>query len=67
MIYGRTLHTITFISGLLNRGVNPARIHYVIPPRTYELKKEFNTNKEILDYEDFKITDPEPFENPVVE
>jgi len=32
-VYGRTLHTIAFISGLLNRGVKPERINYVIPPR----------------------------------
>ena len=32
-IYGRTLHTISFISGLINRGVEPKRINYVIPQR----------------------------------
>lgn len=32
-IYGR--NTINFISGLINRGVDPKRIHYVIPPRTF--------------------------------
>ncbi len=30
-IYGRTPHTIAFISGLIARGVAPQRIHYVCP------------------------------------
>ena len=30
-IYGRTPHTIAFISGLLNRGVSAERIYYVCP------------------------------------
>lgn len=30
-IYGRTPHTIAFISGLISRGVNPDRIYYVCP------------------------------------
>ena len=50
MIYGRTLHCYTFISGLLNRGVPPDRITLAIPPRdenTGELT-EFNTNEEKL-------------------
>ncbi|CAD8121975.1 unnamed protein product [Paramecium sonneborni] len=35
-IYGNTLSTITFMNGLLNRGVHPSRIHYVIPPKTFK-------------------------------
>ena len=30
-IYGRTPHTIAFISGLISRGVAPKRIYYVVP------------------------------------
>ncbi len=66
-IYGRTLHTICFISGLLNRGVNPERIKYVIPKRTYEKKEKFASNKERLEYEVHCINDPDPFEDPLVE
>ncbi len=66
-IYGRTLHTIAFISGLLNRGVKPQRVHYVIPPRQFEIRTNFKTNKERLDYEDMCINNPDPFEDPRVE
>ena len=45
-IYGRTLHTISFISGLLNRGVDPKRIHYVIPNRLTPAQTNFKNNKE---------------------
>lgn len=30
-IYGRTPHTIAFISGIISRGVDPKRIYYVVP------------------------------------
>lgn len=35
-IYGRTLNTICFINGLLNRGVEGNRIILVIPERSFE-------------------------------
>lgn len=67
MIYGRTLHTIAFINGLLNRGVEGNRIHYVIPPRTYIKKTVFGSNQERAEYEDLKISDPDGFEDEGIE
>jgi hypothetical protein len=61
LIYGRTLHCYTFISGLINRGVPPDRIVLAIPPKEYEEKKEFETNKEKLEEDDMKIKYPEAF------
>eukprot|EP00825_Cyclidium_porcatum_P049233 TRINITY_DN8458_c0_g1_i5.p1 TRINITY_DN8458_c0_g1~~TRINITY_DN8458_c0_g1_i5.p1 ORF type:complete len:1147 (-),score=224.03 TRINITY_DN8458_c0_g1_i5:329-3769(-) len=66
-VYGRSLHSIAFISGLLNRGVKPERINFVIPPRDFEKKALFKTNQERLEYEDKQIFDPDPFEDEVVE
>jgi len=47
-IYGRTLNTFCLINGLVNRGVNPKRIHLIIPPRKHDLKEphEMETNQE---------------------
>jgi len=53
LIYGRTLHTFTFISGLLNRGVPPERIMLAIPSKdasNIEKLEEFKTNDEKLEY-----------------
>lgn len=66
-VYGRSLHSIAFISGLLNRGVKPERINYVIPPREFEKRTAFKTNQERLEYEDKCIYDPDPFDDEVVE
>ncbi|EAR95092.1 hypothetical protein TTHERM_00641200 (macronuclear) [Tetrahymena thermophila SB210] len=66
-IYGRTLHTIAFISGMVNRGVHPNRIHYVIPPKVFETQVQFKNNTERLIYEDKRINDPDPFDDPSVE
>jgi len=62
-IYGRTLHTIAMINGLLNRGVEGNRIQYIIPPKTFQNKTKFTSNQERNEYEDLKINDPDPFEN----
>lgn len=50
LIYGRTLHTFTFISGLLNRGVPSERIMLAIPPISLEKQEEFKTNDEKMEY-----------------
>lgn len=44
VVYGRTLNTIAFINGLLNKGVEGNRISYVIPPRSYTKKSKFGKN-----------------------
>lgn len=62
-VYGRTLHTFSIISGLINRGVAAERINYVIPPRQHEKKLNFANNKEKMEYEDKCISDPDPFED----
>jgi len=58
LIYGRSLHTFCFISGLLNRGVPADRIILAIPPKVLEDKKEFKTNDEKLKYLDDCIKYP---------
>ncbi|CAD8112864.1 unnamed protein product [Paramecium primaurelia] len=62
-IYGNTLSTITFMNGLLNRGVHPSRIHYVMPPKTFQKQTKFENNKQRLEQEDKIIFDPDQFEN----
>ncbi|KAM3135741.1 hypothetical protein pb186bvf_012138 [Paramecium bursaria] len=62
-IYGNTLSTICFISGLINRGVAPERIYYVMPPKTYKTQTKFTSNRDRLDYENKVINDPDQFEN----
>lgn len=66
-IYGRTLDTISFISGMVNRGVAPSRIYYVIPPRVFDFQARFKNNTERLVYEDKRINDPDPFEDEIAE
>ena len=58
-IYGNTLSTICFISGLINRGVAPERIYYVMPPKTYKTQTKFTSNRDRLDYENKVINDPD--------
>ena len=65
-VYGRTLHTIAFINGLLNRGVDGSRIQYIIPPRTFQPKTRFTSNQERNEYEDLRVNDPDPFENELI-
>lgn len=45
-IYGRTPHTIAFISGLLARGVAPERIYYVCPGSSRRRTQKFESNAE---------------------
>ena len=66
-IYGRTLHTFAFINGLINRGVPPNRIILAIPPRVHQLKDTFKNNDEKLQYQDDRLNDPEPFDDPIIE
>ena len=54
-VYGASLHTISFISGLIKRGISAERIHLVIPPRSYEVVSKFNQNSERIDQEDHVI------------
>jgi hypothetical protein len=49
-IYGRTPHTIAFISGLISRGVSPNRIFYVAPGSSRRRTQIFETNQERIDY-----------------
>lgn len=44
-IYGRTPHTVAFISGLISRGVDPKRIYYVVPSSTHHRSTFFQTNQ----------------------
>ena len=44
-IYGRTPHTIAFISGLLARGVAPNRIYYVCPGSNRRRQSTFESNQ----------------------
>ena len=44
-VYGRTLHTFTFITGLMNRGVQPERITYVVPNRLNPKPTDLKTNE----------------------
>jgi len=66
-VYGNTLHTIAFISGLLNRGVKPERIFFIMPPKTFRKQNHFKSNKERLEHEDKQVNDPNHFENVFVE
>lgn len=66
-IYGNTLHTISFISGLMTRGVNASLIHLVMPPKTFKKQSQFKDNRDRLEYEDKVINDPDQFENGEVE
>lgn len=66
-VYGRNLHTIAFINGLLNRGVDGSRIQYVIPPKTFAYKAKFSTNQERAEYEDLKVNDPDAFEDEAIQ
>jgi len=50
-IFGRTLNTVAFVSGLINRGVAPGRIKLVIPAITHERKSDFKDNDDRLEYE----------------
>jgi len=49
-IYGRTPHTIAFISGLINRGVSPERIYYVCPVSNRRRIHSFESNQERIEY-----------------
>lgn len=60
-VYGSSLHTYTFISGLIKEGVEPERIFLVIPPRAYDIATKFNSNAERIAYEDQLINNPEAF------
>lgn len=66
-IYGRTPHTVSFISGLLHRGVSPKRIFFVTPNPTRPRKRTFVSNTDRLLYEDSLVNDPDTFEDPTVE
>lgn len=66
-IYGRTPHTIAFISGLIARGVAPERIHYVSPGSNRRRTNAFESNQERIDYEAQLISDPDTFEDINVE
>jgi hypothetical protein len=61
-IYGRSIHTLSFISGLVKRGINPKRINLIIPPISYELKETFESNLERNEYEDQKLNDLDAFD-----
>ncbi len=43
--------------------MNGDRINLIIPPRSFEKKTKFATNKERLEYETALINDPDPFED----
>lgn len=62
-IYGRTPHTIAFISGLINRGVLPERIYYVSPGSNRFRKHHFESNQERIEYNSQLINDPDTFED----
>lgn len=62
-IYGRTPHTIAFISGLISRGVAPQRIFYVVPGSSRRRTNYFETNQERIDYDSQLINDPDIFED----
>ena len=66
-IYGRTPHTISFITGLLERGVDPKRIYFVTPNPSRPRKRTFSSNVERLAYEESLVNDPDSFEDPNVE
>ena len=66
-IYGRTPHTIAFISGLISRGVAPERIHYVSPGSSRRRTQTFESNQERIDYDAQIINDPDAFEDINVE
>lgn len=66
-IYGRTPHTIAFISGLISRGVSPERIYYVSQGSNRRRTQTFESNQERIDYESQIINDPDTFEDINVE
>lgn len=66
-IYGRTPHTISFITGLIERGVDPKRIYFVTPNPTRPRKRNFGSNAERLAYEESLVNDPDSFEDAKVE
>lgn len=66
-IYGRTPHTVAFVSGLVNRGVAPERIYFVCPGSNRGRVQHFETNQERMDYEAQLISDPDTFEDGNVE
>lgn len=65
-VYGASLHTYAFISGLIKLGVSPERIFLVIPPRAYDIATKFNSNAERIAYEDSLINNPEAFNDNVI-
>lgn len=67
VVYGRSLHVYSFINGLINKGVKPERITLVLPPKTFDKKKEFASNQEKWDYEDLLVWDPPAFEDEAIE
>ena len=66
-IYGRTPHTVAFISGLVSRGVDPKRIYYVVPSSQRRRCSHFESNQERIDYDSALINDPDTFEDLNVE
>ena len=66
-IYGRTAHTIAFVSGLVSRGVDPKRIYYVVPSSQRRRSNFFESNQERIDYDSSLINDPDTFEDVNVE
>ena len=52
---------------MLNRGVAPKRINYVIPQRQFDVEDKFKNNTDRLKYEDKRVNDPEPFNDPNIE
>jgi hypothetical protein len=44
-IYGRTPHTVAFISGITSRGVDPKRIYFVVPGSMRRRATYFETNQ----------------------
>ena len=47
--------------------MNGDRINLIIPPRTFEKKTKFSSNKERMEYETSLVNDPDPFEDEDVE
>jgi hypothetical protein len=64
VIYGRSLHTLTFVSAMIKQGISTDRMIIVIPPsKIPEAPKTFNSNAEFIEHEDNKLTEPEAFED----
>lgn len=61
-IYGRSLHMLSFVSGLMQRGVQPSRINLVMPPMSYKQRDTFESNADRIDYEDKKLDDLDAFD-----